>query len=690
MVEIKFAVAEGQQFSPTVRDIIKAAAQAVWGEDETFAFVPSLPGAGVIGFGVDSGVRTISPEQIATYPGPVGFLVAAFCRYAGLPPQTPFDCPDDRVLYLDIETHSVDDRWSMKPFDFFRLGQYAWGPTGEVQFITDYWQLLDLVRSAGGVVAHNGHAFDFSVIFGVDSTEALEMALENKLFDTQVFAVLNCPAPDIYTNREGSTLYGNVKPLATLKWLGLDNLCFQFGVEGKVGDLSALAKKYGGFGSIPLDDPEFEEYARQDVIALQSLTAAMMYYAPPTEYDWREQLNAAIDAQNSRNGFKVDVPAATARAQFLTARKEEVLEDLRARYDFPTQGAQPWRSNVGKAAILRALSDQGIVPENIEGWTKTKTGAISLGGEVLLEQTAGTGAEDLGVALAELMGQRTLAQLALASVQPDGKAHPEITSVQRSGRKSTTKPGLTVWSSRGDKAIEKSYFVPDTEDEVLVEFDFSQADQRIVAALSGDEDFKERFAEGSDAHELTGRVVFGDDLYDSDPYKYRQIAKALGHAYAYRAGPKKLAATSKQSYEVALMFVQKMTRAYRTMVRWQEDVTLEGEMGMVVNDWGRRMQVDPQRSYTQAPAMYGQSGTREIMVDALIRMTRHDLRIIRCLVAQVHDALVFSIPKVDVEWMVPKIKELMECNWGPKNGGQVIHFPVGVGNPGKNWTEASH
>ena len=97
------------------------------------------------------------------------------------------------------------------------------------------------------------------------------------------------------------------------------------------------------------------------------------------------------------------------------------------------------------------------------------------------------------------------------------------------------------------------------------------------------------------------------------------------------------------------------------------------------------------RTYTQSPAMYGQSGTREIMVDALIRMLAFDPRIITWISAQIHDELLFSIPETELDWAVPAIKSLMECDWEPKDGsGQKIHFPVGIGKVADNWMGASH
>lgn len=610
-----------------------------------------------------------------------------------------------KVLYFDIETHSVDDRWDMSPRDFFRLGQYAWGD-GEIILTEDYDEMIRVIREADTIVGHNIHSFDLSVLFGVDSTEPLELTMQKRVFDTFVQASLVYSNPGQFTMRPkaedkpGRKVFGD-KPEFNKLWLSLDNLAYQLGIPGKIGDLKAMAKEFGGFGSIPLNNSEFLDYARQDVDVTRAVARALMHRSQPfIQYYWREQLNAAIDAQNTRNGWVVDVPTAQARVDELKARRDVVMNELVAKYDFPTEGKSPWASSAGKDAILRALADHGITPSNTPGWTKTATGNISLGGEVLIEITEGTAAEELGRSLAELKGQRSLAQLALDSTFSDGKVHPEITSLQRSGRKSTTKPGLTVWSARGPKAIEKQYFIADPGTK-LFEMDYSQADARIVAAYSGDAAFSERFAEGSDSHEISGRLMYGDEVYDSNPYEYRQNAKALGHAYAYRAGAKTLAKTGNQPLAVAKMFVEAMDAAYPFVKKWQEAVTEEGEYGSVTNDWGRVMKIDMYKdprtgqmrssAFTQAPAMYGQSGTRELMVDALIRMAVFDIRIITWLKAQVHDALVFSIPTEHLGWAPEKIKDLMETTFKPKNrGSRAIHFPVGVGKPADNWYLAGH
>lgn len=616
----------------------------------------------------------------------------------------------DTTLFFDIETANAGREYSMPPRDFFRLGQYAWSE-GDVVLTEDYDEMLQVIRRANRVIAHNGIGFDLSVLFGKDSMESLHMAAQRRIFDPFLYANLVFPAPDLFTDRFGRKVYlsPSKSPVKHSKtWLSLANLTHQLGIEGKHGDLKELAKKYNppktkvadlDFSLIPLDDPDFREYARFDVIALRELTRTLFdRFGKPGEYAWREMFANAIFAQVSRNGIKVDVEQAQARVDELAARRDKIMAWLVEDFGMPTDSKMPWKSNVGKEAIIRAFASFGVMTEQ-DNWTKTPTGAPSFGGDVLKAVAAGTEAEELADALAELQGQRSLAQLALDSVKEDGLVHPNISSLQRSGRSSVTEPSLTTWSARDAvKSQEKKYFVARPGHKFL-EVDYSAADARIVAAYSGDTEFAKRFAPGADSHEISGRLMYGDEEYDTDPKRYRTVAKALGHAYSYRAGVKKLAMTSGQPQDVAQQFVSSMDAAYPRVKAWQDKVTAEGESGWVTNAWGRRMPIssywDAQRkehrsrSYTQSPAMYGQSGTTEILRDALMRMYDRDPEMLRWVKSPVHDAVWFEIPEKDLDWGPDAIVECMETTFHP-DGGQAIEFTVERGSLAADWFSAGH
>jgi len=623
-----------------------------------------------------------SPSEVWRPDGSMDFEAVARSAIQ-LPSEVP---PGASVLTFDIETHSSEFLWDMSPEEFFRLGGYAWGE-GEVVLTEDLEEIREQIRLADLVVGHNIHSFDLTAVFGVGSTYPLEMARDGRVYDTWTHATLHHPAPHAYEDRAGRTRYVT-KPEQAMHWFSLDNQAYHLNVAGKSHDLKALAKEFGGFGNIPVDDPRFRDYLVQDVTASRQVADKLLRRAPLSGYSIREQLNAAIDAQNSRNGWRVDFENATARVKGLDDKKNAYLEMLSEKFGLPTEGKAPLRTKAGKEAVLAALESVGVTEADLP---KTAKGAPSFGGDGLLEavEDKGEEARELGKAIAAIGGMRPLAQSALDCVHADGKVHPSITTLQRSGRKSTTKPGLTVWTSRGAGSVEKSYFIPNAEDEVLVEFDYSQADARIVAAYSGDSKFAERFAPGTDMHMITAYLIWGRDVVDADPAFYRQEAKAVTHASAYRAGPGTLARTTGRPEAEMRRYNANYASEYKGVTAWQDRTTREGERNSaVVNSWGRRMVVDKDRAYTQSPALYGQSGTREIVVDALIRMPNE---VLCMLVAQVHDALVFSIPEARLAEVTGTIKRCMETTWGPPDGsGQQIHFPVGMGNPAKNWEDAGH
>lgn len=634
-----------------------------------------------------------------------------------------------KVVFADIETTGAQNLFSQTPKQQFRLGQWAIGRDGEVQLTEDYDTFMHVIDTADLLVFHYGINYDLTSLYGKDSTRPLELALENKVLDTFIWYFLRHRIPAAYTNRAGrkATTYsdGKQKPPLVAKFLSLDNLAFQHGLPGKVGSLQDLAKKYNppktlvkdlDYGLIPTDDPEFREYSVGDIVSLKALASMLMDEGPITPYEWREMVVWAVNAQLSRNGFTVDADAAQGRVAALNQAKDEQMSWLVEQFDFPTEGKAPWKSAKGQGSILKAFDTFGIRPEGNPDWLRSdKTNAPLFNKDVLKAVSEGTDAEPLADAIILLQGQRPLAQLALDSMWPDGKAHPNMDALQRSGRFSMTNPSLPIWGNRTDALrMEKEYFVASPGCK-LVEMDFSNADQRIVAALSGDEEYAKRFEPGVDGHEISGRLMFGDEAYEAamlpgwetnaDIRKAnpsRHIAKALSHAFAYGAGAKTLARTARKDkatanlsddelLDMAYKFIDAMNRAYPWNKRWREKAAQEGDNGFVTNSWGRRMFVDDGRSFTMSPGLLGQAGTREIMMDGLIRIAVKRMDVIRCLVASVHDAVIWDIPEKDLDWMVPFILENMETDYHPGTiVGQTIRFTMSAGRPSDNWAEASH
>lgn len=608
--------------------------------------------------------------------------------------------------FFDIESHNAGKQYGMTPRDFFRIGQVAFND-GPVALVEDYDEFMRLLESADYLVGHNIHNFDLSVLYGVDSLRPLELAMQRRVIDTFCLAALLNPAPYAYTNKDGHKVFDGAKPERALKWLSLDEQAHQLNLPGKLGNLKELAKKYQPDGTkvaeydyslIPLTDPLFREYAEGDVIAVRALFFKLMEMQKEQQYDsdylWREQVVYALSAQITRNGVTVDVGAASSRVEELAEEREEVMTWLVENYDFPQSGKSPWASAKGKEVIFKVLEDFGITEKTKPDWERTATGNLSLGGQAILELVRGVSeeAERFGRAVATLKGQRSLAQLALDSMYEDGKAHPDITAIQRSGRTSVTRPGLTVWTARGPGAVEKQYFVADPG-EIMVEADFSAADARAVAAMSGDHEFAKRFEPGVDAHDISGVIFFGEEEYFSNRDELRPKAKAMGHALAYRVGAKKLAATGDLPEHQGMPMLRAYQNAYEFVAKWQDDVTEFGEkMGYVENAWGRRMTVDEGRSFTQSSALLGQSTTREMLFDGLIRIAEANIEAVRWVRMLVHDAVVFSVPSEGVEEKASWLMSKMEAFFEPKTRvGFPVWFPMAHGPLTEtNWYTCAH
>lgn len=652
-----------------------------------------LPGENGLGFGVEAPTETQSFANLVKWPQPQNYVAAAMKRHLDIYPEIP-----EKTLFLDIETHNAGKEYDMPVEEFFRLGQMGWGWHGEIMTTTCLNEVLNAMRYADLIVAHNGHIFDFSVLLG---DEALDMAFAGRLLDPFVQANLVFPAPSSYKNRDGRTLVKTDTPKGTMRWLGLDNLCYQLRLPGKVGSLREIAVKYNpegtpvadlDYGLIPVDDLDFVTYARQDIVALRHLVREILNARPMSDYDKREQVKYAINAQISRNGIRVNGTAAQARIEEIEDRRSELLTKLHAQYDFPTEGKAPWSSKKGKEAIFRILADHGITRKTRPNWPLTDTGNLSLGKDALDAITKGTNAEELGRDLGILSGQRPLARQALDYVRGDGRVHPAIHAVQRSGRNSVTEPGMTTWSARGPGAIERAYFVP-TEGHKFISFDLSNADQRIIAALSGDKEYAARFEPGMDGHEINGRLMFGTK-YDNDPAYYRNAAKAPGHALTYGAGAKRLAAISGLELHTMYTFIDNFYEKYPLVAEWTERVRLRGKTdNAVTNAWGREMPIDKywdeergwtSKAWTQAPALHGQSGTTELMADGLIKMYHYDRRLLTWVVCPIHDEILMDVPEGEVDYVYSAVRDCMEQTI---NG---VNFPVSYGTPGDTWYEAGH
>jgi DNA polymerase I-like protein with 3'-5' exonuclease and polymerase domains len=604
------------------------------------------------------------PSEIAFPQVPVPLGVGGRVDYERLDPDdfaaaASVQLPEGVVVF-DIETGSAADLFTAGP-EFVKIAGYQ---VGDGLKVTEGIEgMATLLRHADKIVGHNIMNFDllpFALHHGFDIHQA---AADGRLHDTQLAEVLINPPPFWM---EPSRVPANYK----LEKLGQD----KFGV-GKSGDLGALIKRHGGnpkhdFDVIPHDDADYVRYCAADVDLTARLAVTQRRTPALADYMRREHRIAAIAAQITMNGVKVDTELLGERYLAGDTRKRQLRERLMADYGMPrtTKGGAPAKglTEAGRAAIERAFNDLGVeLPRSASGK------GPATGAEVMRDITETHAGRPEVVELAETVqsfnGVRTVYGSALEALHPDGRVHTSINMYQATGRWSVTNPGMTVFGKRGGRHVEREIFIAD-EGEVMISADLSQVDARAIAAWSQDLEYLAMFAPGMDLHAEVALQMLGDRAH-------REQAKALSHGYNYGLGFHKLAAA--HGDHLARTFLDTMATRFPRLVAWKAEIKQEAiDAGYVLdNGWGRRLMINPDRVHTQSAAHVGQSAARDIMMEGLLRLPRWVLPMLR---VQVHDEIVLSVPEDRVDEVRGVLQDALSFPWRPFNGTRGHTVPVDI------------
>lgn len=448
--------------------------------------------------------------------------------------------------------------------------------------------------------------------------------------------------------------------------------------EAKSDLLKQLAKRHGGYDRIPLDDPDYHAYLRTDLDVTRRLNDAIPYHP----YEQRDAYVQTVTARTTLNGFQVDERALIARVAELRDQAEQGRTLLAERYGFPLTNkagkpaAAPQRTTAGKEAFERALISLGV---DVSTWPRGKEGFLALGKEVLATVAdALTGHPALPVvqAVQEMNGIRNSAANLLSHVNKhDGRAYYTFEPYQSTGRWSC---GLTVLK-KGVADSERQYLTADGEEDdpngdVLVSIDLDQIDMRCAAAHAQD----------------PGLIALLNDPVRDIHTEISAMARVprkqgktvdLGWLYG-RSVKGMVENTPGITMEAATAVAHYMATAFPLVRPWQDRVRAQGEAGVLLdNGWGRRLRVDPQRAYTQAPAMMGQSTTRDVVAQGLIDLARTAPEMLRMLRVIVHDEVVASVPRKHAEECARILQAALSRQWAPAGASIPINITAGQGKP---------
>lgn len=451
-----------------------------------------------------------------------------------------------------------------------------------------------------------------------------------------------------------------------------------------VSALKALADVYGGFGMIDPADPDYRAYLDADVTAsgelYHRLRAAVARQSVDSQRYLRREhrITAAMGRSITLEGFRTDDDEVMKRWSEGQQRLEVAKQALHEQHGMPLEGKKPHVTNPGKAAFRAAILATGISEQALDAnWPLNKDGSLSTAKDTLNEMievfdTRNPVAAELCRTILAMNGERTVYGTLLDHMV-GGRVHPYISPDQSSGRWSMKNPGLTVLGKRGGKARERAVLLADTDDEVLCAIDADQVDARVIAAECQDREYMKLFAPGMDLHsEVAFRVWLNMADHGGGCHRQsrsghdcgvaakchcerRDQAKVFGHGFSYGLGAGGMARQHGVDLEVSLRFVAGMTEAFPRLAEWKGEVReMAGALGFdepvpandsfrILHTWaGRPVRVERARAYTQATALIGQGGTRDVMAEAILRLPAEYRRRIR---AVIHDEIVLSLPK---------------------------------------------
>jgi DNA polymerase-1 len=326
---------------------------------------------------------------------------------------------------------------------------------------------------------------------------------------------------------------------------------------------------------------------------------------------------------------------------------------------------------------------------------RTKTG-ISTDEEVL---TKLAGSHELPHALLEYRELSKLKSTYVDSlpeiINPKtGRIHTSFNqTVTATGRLSSSEPNLQNIPIRTEEGrrIRKA-FVPSSADRVLLCADYSQIELRILAHLSGDKQLISAFNDGLDIHSFTASLVF--DVAEKDvTTEMRGMAKTVNFGIIYGMSPYGLSQSLGIDVTKAKDFIDAYFRRYPDVKGYLEGVVAQTRLqGYVTTILGRRRYIPEinspdmrlrqfaERTAINAPV---QGSAADVIKVAMITIDEKlsQSRLLTKMTLQVHDELVFDVPKGELAESFAIVKDGME---------NVIKLKVPVEahvEVGKNWLD---
>ena len=332
-----------------------------------------------------------------------------------------------------------------------------------------------------------------------------------------------------------------------------------------------------------------------------------------------------------------------------------------------------------------------------EGGKKGKTGAYATGADVL---------EDLATIhnlpkrildwrqLSKLKSTYTDALQDHINLQT-GRVHTSYSIAgANTGRLASTEPNLQNIPIRSEdgRRIREAFIAE--HGKVLVSFDYSQIELRILAYVAGIDSLKKAFRDGLDIHAMTASEMFDVPL-DQMTSDIRRQAKAINFGVIYGISGFGLARNLRIPRKQAQSFIDRYFDRFPGIREYMnETVRFAKKNARVETVFGRIIHTPeinskgPTAGFAKRAAINApiQGAAADIIRRAMIRMPKAIAAMPAKMLLQVHDELLFEVAEDAVDRLVEVVREVMQTAAEP-----VLKLDVPLivdAGQGTHWAEA--
>lgn len=380
----------------------------------------------------------------------------------------------------------------------------------------------------------------------------------------------------------------------------------------------------------------------------------------------------------------------------------EVLHDISGKLDVDIQQAE--RTIYEKAGVRFNIASPKQLGEVLfdklqldPKAKKTKTGQYKTGEDVLLALAPKSDIVQDVLTFRQLQKLKSTYVDALPElIHPEtGRVHTSYNqAVASTGRLSSTNPNLQNIPIRTERGREvRKAFIPRDENHILLSADYSQIELRLVAEISQDAGMLDAFAKNLDIHRATAAKVYGVDL-DSVTSDQRRNAKAVNFGIIYGQSAFGLSQNLGIPRKEAAAIIEEYFKQYPGIKQYMSDtINFAKEHGYVETLLKRRRYLRDINSANQTVRGFAErnainapiQGSAADMIKIAMIAIHDDIQkqgLKGKMTMQVHDELVFDVPKDEVDAFKTLIEHRMKTAIEMQ-----VPIVVEIGK-GQNWLEA--